>query len=53
MAGTILELDQLTAETEAAIEQMETGRAATTKLESPDTIDLGEITATPIDTETE
>jgi uncharacterized protein YaaN involved in tellurite resistance len=52
MAGTILELDQLTAETEATIEQMETGRAATTKLESPGTIDLGEITSTPIDTDT-
>lgn len=47
MAGTILELDQLTAETEESIEQMESGRAATTKLEGSDTIDVGEITATP------
>jgi uncharacterized protein YaaN involved in tellurite resistance len=47
MAGTILELDQLAAETEESIEQMESGRAATTKLEASDTIDVGEITATP------
>jgi uncharacterized protein YaaN involved in tellurite resistance len=45
MAGTILELDQLTAETEEAIEQMETGRSATDRLESGGTIDAGEITA--------
>ena len=36
MAGSILELDQLTARSEQAIERMESGRAATTKLESPD-----------------
>ncbi|MET0909236.1 MAG: toxic anion resistance protein [Ilumatobacteraceae bacterium] len=53
MAGTILELDQLTAETEATIQQMESGRAATTKLESSETIDIGEITAAPTATETE
>ncbi len=46
MAGTILELDQLTAETEEAIEQMESGRAATTRMESGDTIDVGEIIST-------
>jgi uncharacterized protein YaaN involved in tellurite resistance len=49
MAGTILELDQLTAETEGAIEQMESGRAATSKMETGDmdggTIDVGEITS--------
>jgi uncharacterized protein YaaN involved in tellurite resistance len=44
MAGTILELDQLTAETEEAISQMESGRAATTRIESG-TIDVGEITS--------
>jgi uncharacterized protein YaaN involved in tellurite resistance len=49
MAGTILELDQLTAETEAAIEQMESGRAATTRLESGGTVDVGEITSKPAD----
>ena len=37
MAGTILELDQLTAESEAAIQKMESGRAATTKLEGSGT----------------
>ncbi len=46
MAGTILELDQLTAESEEAIENMERGRTATTRLDDGDTtIDLGEITA--------
>jgi uncharacterized protein YaaN involved in tellurite resistance len=45
MAGTILELDQLTAETEEAIENMERGRTATTRLDDGDTIDIGEITA--------
>lgn len=45
MAGTILELDQLTAESEAAIEQLESGRAATAQLDDGDTIDVGEITA--------
>jgi uncharacterized protein YaaN involved in tellurite resistance len=45
MADTILELDQLTAETEETIEQMESGRAATTQMESGDTIDVGEITS--------
>ena len=45
MAGTILELDQLTAETEEAIVQMESGRSATDRLGSGDTIDVGEITA--------
>jgi len=53
MAGTILELDQLTAESEAAIQQMESGRAATTKLESTGTIDVGEITAAPTTAEIE
>lgn len=33
MAGTILELDQLTAQSEQAIENMERGRTATTRLE--------------------
>jgi len=46
MAGTILELDQLTAESEQAIENMERGRTAATHIEeSGDTIDVGEITA--------
>jgi uncharacterized protein YaaN involved in tellurite resistance len=45
MAGTILELDQLTAESEAAIERMESGRSATAQLEDGGTIDVGEITA--------
>ena len=46
MAGTILELDQLTAESEEAIENMERCRTATTRLDDGDTtIDLGEITA--------
>ncbi len=50
MAGTILELDQLTAESEAAIRQMESGRSATSKLDGDGdggsgTIDIGEITA--------
>jgi len=49
MAGTILELDQLTAQTEEAIQQMESGRTATTRLESSDTIDIGEITSKPDD----
>jgi hypothetical protein len=45
MAGTILELDQLTAETEEAITQMESGRAATDRIESGETTDVGEITS--------
>lgn len=45
MAGTILELDQLTAESEEAIRQMESGRTATTRLDDAGTIDIGEITA--------
>jgi uncharacterized protein YaaN involved in tellurite resistance len=45
MAGTILELDQLTAESEAAIERMESGRSATAQLDDGGTIDVGEITA--------
>jgi len=45
MAGTILELDQLTAETETAIENMERGRTATSRLDDGNTIDVGEITA--------
>jgi len=47
MAGTILELDQLTAESEAAIERMESGRSATAQLDDGGTIDVGEITARP------
>jgi uncharacterized protein YaaN involved in tellurite resistance len=43
MAGTILELDQLTAETEQAIVDMERGRTATTRLDDSGTVDLGEI----------
>ena len=47
MAGTILELDTLTAESEQAIENMERGRTAATRIEeSGGTIDVGEITAT-------
>jgi uncharacterized protein YaaN involved in tellurite resistance len=46
MASTILELDQLTAESETAIENMERGRTATTRIdEGGGTIDIGEITA--------
>ena len=46
MAGTILELDQLTAESEKAIENMERGRTASTRIQESDaTIDVGEITA--------
>lgn len=46
MAGTILELDTLTAESEQAIENMERGRTAATSIEeSGGTIDVGEITA--------
>lgn len=45
MAGTILELDQLTADTEEAISQMERGRSATDNLSTASTIDVGEITA--------
>jgi uncharacterized protein YaaN involved in tellurite resistance len=37
MAGTILELDQLTAESEEAIERLESGRDATTRLDARDT----------------
>jgi len=47
MAGTILELDQLTEETEEAIHQMESGRTATTRLDEADSIDIGEITSKP------
>ena len=45
MAGTILELDQLTAASEESIRQMESGRSATTKLDDGGTVDIGEITA--------
>ena len=46
MAGTILELDTLTAQSEQAIENMERGRTAATRIEeSSGTIDVGEITA--------
>jgi uncharacterized protein YaaN involved in tellurite resistance len=55
MAGTILELDALTAESEAAIERMEQGRSASAQVDGsgvdgsendvPGTIDIGEITA--------
>ena len=47
MAGTILELDELTAESEEAIENMERGRTATTRLDEGGggSIDIGEITA--------
>lgn len=43
MAGTILELDQLTARTEEEIRQMETGRKAATTLAEGGTIDVGDI----------
>ncbi len=47
MAGTILELDQLTAESEQAIENMERGRTATSRLDEgatvDRTVDVGEI----------
>jgi uncharacterized protein YaaN involved in tellurite resistance len=45
MAGTILELDALTAESEAAIERMEQGRSASAKVDGSEAIDIGEITA--------
>ena len=46
MASTILELDQLTADSEAAIQNMERGRTATTRIDDgAGTIDVGEITA--------
>lgn len=45
MAKTIVELDALTADTEAAIQQMESGRTATTRLESGGSVDIGEISA--------
>jgi uncharacterized protein YaaN involved in tellurite resistance len=60
MAGTILELDALTAESEAAIERMEQGRSASARVDGSgvegsgvdgsgvdgsETIDIGEITA--------
>jgi uncharacterized protein YaaN involved in tellurite resistance len=50
MAGTILELDALTAESEAAIERMEQGRSASSRVDGSagdgsETIDIGEITA--------
>ncbi len=41
MAGNILELDRLTAESEAAIERMESGRAATDRLEDGSAPDDG------------
>jgi uncharacterized protein YaaN involved in tellurite resistance len=45
MAGTILELDELTADSERAIENMERGRTATTQIDDSDgLIDIGEIT---------
>jgi len=46
MAGTILELDQLTAASEESIGQMESGRAATTRMQDSPTIDVGEISST-------
>jgi uncharacterized protein YaaN involved in tellurite resistance len=45
MATTILELDALTAESEAAIERMEQGRTASTKVDGSQTIDIGEISS--------
>ncbi|MBV1893384.1 MAG: toxic anion resistance protein [Ilumatobacteraceae bacterium] len=46
MAGTILELDALTADSEKAIENVERGRTAVTRIEETGgTIDVGEITA--------
>ncbi len=53
MAGTILELDQLTAESEEAIENMERGRTATTRLDDGAAVDVGEITATGTESGTE
>ena len=46
MASTILELDALTADSEKAIENVERGRTAVTRIEETGgTIDVGEITA--------
>lgn len=45
MAGTILELDALTAESEAVIERMEQGRSASAKVDGSETIDIGQITS--------
>ena len=42
MAGTILELDQLTAESEEAIERLESGRDATTRLDAGDAGNAGD-----------
>lgn len=47
MAGTILELDRLTAATEEEIRQMESGRRATTSLEEGGTVDIGDIAHEP------
>ena len=46
MAGTILELDKLTAATEEEIRQMESGRRATSTLDEGGSVDLGEISHT-------
>jgi uncharacterized protein YaaN involved in tellurite resistance len=45
MAGTIIELDELTAQTEEAVENMERGRTATTRLEEGGSVDVGEISS--------
>lgn len=45
MADTIIELDDLTAQTEEAVENMERGRSATTRLEQGGTVDVGEISS--------
>lgn len=46
MAGTILELDKLTAATEEEIRQMESGRRATATLDEGGSVDIGEISHT-------
>jgi uncharacterized protein YaaN involved in tellurite resistance len=46
MAGSILELDELTAQSEAAIERLESGTSATDRLDAgDDATNVGEITA--------
>jgi uncharacterized protein YaaN involved in tellurite resistance len=46
MAGSILELDELTAQSEAAIERLESGTSATARLDAgDDATNVGEITA--------
>ena len=49
MAGTILELDQLTAASEQAIENMERGRTATTRLDPSSPVDGSAVDGSAVD----